>query len=523
MGIHGGSGMSSKKMTVGAMGLIVLCLHAACVPVAGMRGGRNADDSESRYSGSLVRVDAQVLIPSVPTRLVSIPSAEFQRALRRLSGHLRVEGTAQEAAQRLFQTLPEEDLLAEVYGGRVYSLVPLDEKAPLAPQAESALRADYLHWCEGRGGGDCLGLLTDGPYLRTDDRRTLALALAFGAVLGETQQALGRELSPRAVVSSLVWMVGLYLTLWLVPEPCTKAVAAALSVCLVAWLGLDVMWGLMDGWARMASRAHEATTFTELHAAAGEFAKVLGTDAARALVLSVATLSGRALGDFSTWIRSLPNYELAQAQWTVQGASGSLSQTVAQVVEVEAVESAEATSGRVLVVLSSPQGVLAGAMLSQNSAAVTPQRHSATIAIRHRGGNQQVILSNGQRWHLPRGKWLEDIPMEDTLGDELQAAVERLAREWSPRELSSAEAEVIENAIKQGNDRSAAHLQGLARGRWVHRKMQRLFTQLVWNVKGVDVVDPVSGIKYEILSGTAENFGVHGRRMATELYRMIFF
>jgi len=40
----------------------------------------------------------------------------------------------------------------------------------------------------------------------------------------------------------------------------------------------------------------------------------------------------------------------------------------------------------------------------------------------------------------------------------------------------------------------------------------------------VDVVDPSpGGHRYEVLSGTAENFGVHGRRMATELYRMIFF
>ncbi len=74
-----------------------------------------------------------------------------------------MEGTPQEAAQRLLQTLPEEDLLAEVYRGRVYSLIPLDEKAPLVPEAEAALRAHYLSWCEGRGGGDCLGLLTDAP------------------------------------------------------------------------------------------------------------------------------------------------------------------------------------------------------------------------------------------------------------------------------------------------------------------------------------------------------------------------
>ncbi|MFY0583461.1 hypothetical protein ACN28S_62425 [Cystobacter fuscus] len=57
---------------------------------------------------------------------------------------------------------------------------------------------------------------------------------------------------------------GLVPALWLLPEPSTKAAAAALSVVLLAWLGVDALWGLMDGWARMAHAAHEATTFEEL-------------------------------------------------------------------------------------------------------------------------------------------------------------------------------------------------------------------------------------------------------------------
>src|SRR6218665_4182612 len=38
------------------------------------------------------------------------------------------------------------------------------------------------------------------------------------------------------------------------------------------------------------------------------------------------------------------------------------------------------------------------------------------VAIQHHGGNKQVILSNGGRWHLPRGKSYRDIPAEDRLG-----------------------------------------------------------------------------------------------------------
>ncbi|WNG31262.1 hypothetical protein F0U62_50110 [Cystobacter fuscus] len=130
--------------------------------------------------------------------------------------------------------------LLEHYGDRSYTFVPLSQTGPvpLSPEAEEALRVKYLRWCERRGGGDCLGLLEDGPHLRAEDRRTLALALAFGPVLDETRAALGRELlDVRAMVSLIVWTVALYCAAWVVPEPTSKALAAGLTVILLAWLG----------------------------------------------------------------------------------------------------------------------------------------------------------------------------------------------------------------------------------------------------------------------------------------------
>jgi hypothetical protein len=510
---------------------MVLILHVACATRVPASGHRAQPLTESKAQGTrpektqhepVAVITVDLLEPgTVSTRVVAITRAEFQHAVNRLGGRLQVDGTPQEAAQQLLQAMPEQELLAEVYRGRVLGLVPLDDKGPLVPEVEAALRARYLSWCERRGGGDCLGLFDDGPYLRMDDRRTLALAIAFGSVLDETREALGRELSPRAVLSSLVWAAGLYLALWLVPEPITKTVAAALSVLLVAWLGVDAVWGLVDGWARMAHRAHEATTFSELREAGEEFGRVMGTDAARALILAVAALSGRTLGDVAARVRSLPRFSLMQAQWEAQGFR------VPVMAAMEEVVAFVASSDRALLVLTSPQGPLAGAMLSQSSAAsgmTAPRGHSGTIAIRHRGGNQQVILSNGQRWHLPRGKWLDDIPAEDKLGDELQAAASRIAKEWGPHRLSRDEKRVIDAVLEQGNHRSAAHLQGLARGRWVHEELKKQFRHLTWKHRGVDVVDPTpGGHQYEVLSGTAENFGVHGRRMSGELFRMIFF
>lgn len=468
----------------------------------------------------MVVVYAALLEARGKTRVVALTKEEYQRAVAQLGHRVQVQGTPQEAAQGLLQAMPEEELLAEVYQDRALTLVPLNDKGPLVPEAEAALKEKYLRWCQPRGGGDCMGLFTDGPYLRTDDRRTLALALAFGEVLDETRAALGRELSPQTILSSLVWAAGLYLALWLLPEPSTKAVAAALSVVLLAWLGLDAMWGLMDGWASMAHRAHEATTFEELREAGETFGREIGTNAARALILAVATLSGRTLGEVATHLRSLPRFNQVQAQWAAQGLQGSVAVAIEEVAAVEVV----VEESRALAVLTSPQAPVAINVLAKSGSTGAAGGHSGTVAIQHRGGNRQVVLSNGERWHLPRGKSYKDIPAEDRLGDELQAAVKEAAAKWTPTNLTEAERDAIRELRRKGKEHWANLQERQARGRWVERQVADRFPHLSWNNRGVDVTGPAGqSYHYEILSGTESNFALHGRRMASTFFRMIFF
>ncbi|ATB36148.1 hypothetical protein CYFUS_001562 [Cystobacter fuscus] len=516
----------------GALWLIVLIFHAACASqgpassrgTGGGRAGDEAAESEARAAPRELQPVLVVYAAEVEargsTRVVAVTREEYQRAVAQLLQHHQVHGTPQEAAQGLLQAMPEEELLAEVYRDRVLTLVPLIDKGSLVPEAEAALKAKYLRWCQPRGGGDCLGLFTDGPYLRTDDRRTLALALAFGGVLDETRAALGRELSPQALLSSLVWAAGLYLALWLLPEPSTKAAAAALSVVLLAWLGVDAMWGLMDGWARMAHAAHEATTFEELRDAGEAFGKRIGMDAARALILAVATLTGRTLGEVATHLRSLPRFNQVQAQWAAQGMEGSVAVAMEEAAAVEVV----VEQSRALVVLTSPQAPVAINVLARSGGSGAARGHGGTVAIQHRGGNKQVILGNGERWHLPRGQSYNDIPAEDRLGDELQAAVREEAARWSQAELSVEELEAIKKMRAAGKEYRANLLERQARGRWIERQVANRFPHLSWNSRGVDVTGPGGqSYHYEILSGTESNFALHGRRMASTFFRMIFF
>ncbi|WNG52430.1 hypothetical protein F0U60_16485 [Archangium minus] len=388
----------------------------------------------------------------------------------------------------------------------------------LEPQAEAELRARYERFCIVRGGGDCLGLFEDGPYLRSDDRSTLALALAFGSVLDETYAALGREVSPKALLTSILWMASFYFGLWLLPEPVTKGVAAVLTVALVAWLGIDTVWGLMDGWAELVMKARVATTFDELREAGAGFAKVLGTDAARAMIIAVTALSGRTLAEVGPALRSLPSFRLAQVQLAGQGAPTWV------VVRLEQVQAVAASAEGALAVTVGPEGALAGAMMSRNSAVSASSSGSpANEVYRHRGGNRQVER-NGERWHLPRGVSANDLPASDPLGDQLQAAARQVASRWGPQFLKAKEERAIERMLQRGLVHRANLLERQARGRWVEAELQKLFPSLDWKRRGVDVVGP-AGQKYhyELLSGTESNFELHGRRMATTFFRMIFF
>ena len=531
----------------GAFCLMVLVLQAACAtgPVGqGLRAPgaarppASASPSEPEPGTREYAVDFLEAEPGT-TRPVQVRREDLQRALKRLARGIPLQGPAREVARQMLQTLeqtpPEAEVVEmsgrwvmEVYRGQTYTLLPESqtEPVPLEPLADSALREQYLTWCADQGGGDCRELLDDGPYLTAEDRRVLALSLALGSVLEETEAALGRQVNGRLLASLVAWTLGTYFMLWLFPEPVTKGVAAVLTLLLVAWLGLDTLWGLMDGWSALVFKAYEASTFAELKEAGEEFGRLMGEDAARAMVMAVATVAGRTVGEVAGLVKSLPGAGAAGAQWQIQGGTAVLAPVVewspvwaeqgALATAVQAVES----------VALMPQGPLAVVLLKQGpGAGGAPGGRAHRTVVKHRGGNRQVELGTGERWHLPRGKSVSDIPRQDPVGDQLQEAVSRVANQWNRHELSFNENRAIADALKKGKYWLARLLEREARGRFVERTVRNQFEHLYdFSLnKGVDVVDPATGIRYEILSGTASNMARHGRRMAGEFFRMLTF
>ncbi|MGZ3458916.1 MAG: AHH domain-containing protein, partial [Archangium sp.] len=246
-----------------------------------------------------------------------------------------------------------------------------------------------------------------------------------------------------------------------------------------------------------------------------------------ALIMAVGALTGRTLGAVAARVKSLPGYGLAGAQWEAQqGGAAALRGE-------QALETALAQEGALAqavvtaeTVAASPQGPLAVVLLKKGGGGGAGSGGgSSTTVIRHRGGNQQVVLANGQRWHLPRGMLLSDIPVEDPVGDQLQEAVTRAAKEWGPDQLTDNEEAAIKIAIKKGKYWLARLLERQARGRFVQVRVKAQFERLYdFSLsKGVDVVDPATGTRYEILSGTESNLARHGRRMAGEFFRMLTF
>jgi hypothetical protein len=441
---------------------------------------------------------------------VQVSAEDFRHALRKMAPQLNPSEDPRQQAQWLMEGGLEADLLAEVQRGRVVRLTPLDDGGPLEAASAAQMKRTYLAWCQREyGGGDCLGLLTDGPILQREDLRTLALAMSFKGVLKETGHSLKQMMSPQALVAMIAWTGCFYLLLWLLPEPTSKLLAASLTLALLAWLPVHTLWSLMDGWAQLVHEVDRATSWEQMEQASERFSRVMGENTARVVVMLVtAALTGSA-AQFAAKLPTLPGFARAAAQAEAQGVS------LAEAAEVEAVSAAE--EGTFTLMVRRPGG-RATATVEATEAAEA----QATTIIRHQGGNRQVVL-NGQRWHVPASKSIREIPSKDSVGDQLQAAAQRAASRWSRSELREAELAAINKARAQGNYLKARIIERMARGKFVERALRQQFERLEWSPRGVDAIDPATGLRYEVLSGTVSNMELHGRRMAEEFFRLITF
>ncbi|WP_404364790.1 AHH domain-containing protein [Corallococcus coralloides] len=224
---------------------------------------------------------------------------EFKAAVRTLARDVRPFAHPLRQARELFG-LPERSGLFG-FRERTRQIVPLGEveaRELRLLDASDDLTRGYRQWCakKRKQPGDCLRLLEEGPLLGTDGRYALAMAIAMDSVWSETAEALEGMASPQAVMATMTSAVTMYLLLWAMPEPVSKGIAALLTATAIAYLGVDTVWTLLDGWLTLVRHVDQATTFLQVRDAGEAYGGVLGRNAARVFVMLATAAIGNTAG-----------------------------------------------------------------------------------------------------------------------------------------------------------------------------------------------------------------------------------
>jgi len=293
--------------------------------LVGCGGASRGVRLESDGGPSILHVPAGDLAPVV------LKPSDFEETVTKLARDVRPSARPLETARRLFNVPPRSgNFLYE--SGRI---VPLGEDGVLdAAQSPSVeLTRAYSRWCERKGRpGDCLRLLEGHGTLNGDGKYALAMALAMDSVWDETAAALEDMASPEAVLATLVSTATVYFMLWVLPEPVSKGLAATLTAALMAYLGVDTVWGLIGGWVRLVEEVDRATTFDEVRTAGERYGEVMGRNAARIFVMLATAAVGHSTQHLSARLPTLPG--AGQAALSAPARPGARYEAVAGVQSV---------------------------------------------------------------------------------------------------------------------------------------------------------------------------------------------
>ena len=80
------------------------------------------------------------------------------------------------------------------------------------------------------------------------------------------------------------------------PEPVSKGLAAIMTATAIAYLGVDTVWRLLDGWIALVRQVDRATTFAQLREAGEAYGEVLGENAARIFIMLATAAIGNTEG-----------------------------------------------------------------------------------------------------------------------------------------------------------------------------------------------------------------------------------
>lgn len=238
--------------------------------------------------------------PGAELEAAELDGDEFEEALAELARDVRPQRNPMQQARELFGVPSRSGVYG--YESSPPRLIPQrreDADGPrlLESYADEELTRAYGQWCKRKDRpGDCLRLLGEGPLLASDGKFTWAFALAMDSVWEETAEALRDMTDPVAVMAAITASATMYLMLWALPEPLSKGAAATLTALAIAYLGVDTVWRLLDGWLTLVREVERATTYEHLSAAGEAYGEVLGENAARVFVMLATAAVGSTAG-----------------------------------------------------------------------------------------------------------------------------------------------------------------------------------------------------------------------------------
>ncbi|RYZ16500.1 MAG: hypothetical protein EOO70_04290 [Myxococcaceae bacterium] len=257
-----------------------------------------------------------VFTPRSSPKPVEVDADAYAKAVEAVAHFVRPSPHPQEAARRLFEVGPRSgSYLYDPHSRRVTPMDPGEHlESELLPVDVELTRA-YLRWCERTARpGDCLRLLVEGPTVTGDGRYALTMALAQGVVLEEMMDAFQDMADPEAMLTSVLWTWTTYMILLAVPEPFSKGIAAAMTLTLIAYVGVDTFWNLIVGFKRLVVAADRATTFDELRTEGERYGKVMGRNAARAFAMLAMAAIGNSAAGMARQVPTLPGAAQAMVQ-----------------------------------------------------------------------------------------------------------------------------------------------------------------------------------------------------------------
>ncbi len=125
-------------------------------------------------------------------------------------------------------------------------------------------------------------------------------------------------MDPLLLQATIATAMAGYMALLVLPEPISKAIAIALTVHMVGYLGWDTFWSIIQGWRRLTAEAKTARTFAEVSVAGQRFGRIMGAQSARIFVMAVTAALGQTAGLPVKGPR-LPGYAQAALTAEMQG------------------------------------------------------------------------------------------------------------------------------------------------------------------------------------------------------------